>query len=65
MPTGIEKMEEAIGVETSTPRMPYKKGESIPGKGGVARPWTGLRLWRNSKGKQVVGKGDHSTAKPL
>ena len=66
MPTGIEKMEEAIGVGTSTPRMPYKKGEKgIPGRGGIAREWTGPRPWRNGKGRQVAGKGDHSIAKPL
>ena len=50
--TYIEKMEEAVGInaEAATspePKMPYGKGESIPGKGGVARPWTGPRPWKD------------------
>jgi hypothetical protein len=48
--TMIEKMEEAAGISSpiSTFKLPYGKGESIPGAGGVARPWTGPRPWRNS-----------------
>jgi len=46
----IDKMEEAAGISTppaeASTRMPYGKGESIPGKGGVARPWTGPRPWK-------------------
>ena len=47
----IEKMEEAAGINTAAatspePKMPYGKGESIPGKGGIARPWTGPRPWK-------------------
>ena len=47
--TYIEKMEEAAGISPAgaSTRMPYGKGESIPGKGGVARPWTGPRPWKN------------------
>jgi len=55
----IEKMEEAAGIGGlaflhagigpvgASTRMPYGKGESIPGKGGVARPWTGPRPWKD------------------
>jgi hypothetical protein len=48
--TMIEKMEEAAGITSPvTPfKMPYGKGESIPGAGGVARPWTGPRPWKGS-----------------
>jgi len=42
----IEKMEEAAGISTPTPKMPYGKGERIP-QGGVARPWTGPRPLKN------------------
>ena len=42
----IEKMEEAAGISTPTPKMPYGKGERIP-QSGVARPWTGPRPLKN------------------
>jgi hypothetical protein len=46
--TMIEKMEEAAGISSpaSSFKLPYGKGESIPGGGGIARPWTGPRPWR-------------------
>jgi hypothetical protein len=46
--TYIEKMEEAAGISPvgASTQMPYGKGESIPRKGGVARPWTGPRPWK-------------------
>jgi len=54
----IEKMEEAAGIGGlaflhagigpvgGSTRMPYGKGESIP-QGGIARPWTGPRPWKD------------------
>ena len=46
--TYIEKMEEAAGISPAgaSTRMPYGKGESIP-QGGIARPWTGPRPWKD------------------
>ena len=48
--TYIEKMEEAAGISPSSAggstRRAYGKGESIP-QGGIARPWTGPRPWKD------------------
>ena len=44
----IEKMEEAAGITTPGPKMPYGKGEKGVPQGGVARPWTGPRPWKGS-----------------
>lgn len=44
----LEQMEEAIEAPPETYEMPYKPGESIPGSGGVALPWTGPRPWRDN-----------------
>jgi len=64
MPNGIRKMEIAAGIETPEPVMPYKKGERIK-SGEQAREWTGPRPWKGEKSREIDGKGDHSTAKPL
>lgn len=42
----IEKMEEAAGITAPAPKMPYGKKERVA-QGGVARPWTGPRPWKD------------------
>lgn len=42
----IDKMEEAAGITSAKPKMPYGKGERVA-QGGIARPWTGPRPWRD------------------
>lgn len=43
----IERMEEAAGITAPEPKMPYGKGERVA-QGGVARPWTGPRPWKDT-----------------
>ena len=57
----IEKMEEAAGISTPTPKMPYGKGERIP-QGGVARPWTGPRPW---KGVPLISRAKGGPVSPV
>ncbi len=55
----MEKMEEAAGINSPPPEMPYKKGEYIK-PGETARTWTGEKSWREKKQSK-----DDGHAKPL
>ena len=57
----IEKMEEAAGISTPVPEMPYKKGEYLK-PGEVARPWTGPRPWRQLQKKSTEGSAPFTDA---
>ena len=41
------RSEEAAGITAPAPKMPYGKGERVA-QGGVARPWTGPRPWKEA-----------------
>jgi hypothetical protein len=56
----IEKMEEAAGISTSVPKMPYTGKERIR-SGERARPWTGPKPWaEKNKAEIPQDKGDGS-----
>ncbi len=56
----LEQMEEAIETPSETYEMPHKKGESIPGSGGVALPWTGPKPWKEARNRSTAGSAPFS-----